>query len=254
MFPSPHRVTGGGRPPPVPTGRVEDWRAGLGRSLCSPLPRSFDYEVSQHLDHATFPVPATSNAACGFPALRSPACFALRFMGPILLGRFRLWSSNLVAVEQLQGIVQPLPTPPRPAEALSFPSSHHMAPDLLFHPVLNEAKALAGVSDRKVVDPSAQDRVDQIDHPIHRLGSVAAEHLLELPQQCRSLLELRRVVRTPDAPSLRMRRKSNPRKPKLSPRPRSTIRLFSSLTSTCRAANSSRSRFSTAGSSQSCRG
>jgi hypothetical protein len=37
---------------------------------------------------------------------------------------------------------------------------------------------------------------------------------------------------------LRTRRKSNPRKPKLSPRPRSTIRLFSSLTSTCRAANS----------------
>ncbi len=24
-----HRVTGGGRSPPVPTGRVEDWRAGL---------------------------------------------------------------------------------------------------------------------------------------------------------------------------------------------------------------------------------
>src|SRR5215470_4976426 len=50
-----------------------------------------------------------------------------------------------------------------------------------------------------------------------------------------------------------MRRKSNPRKPKLSPRLRSTIRLFSSLTSTCRATNSSRRRFSTAGSSQSCR-
>src|SRR5215469_2526134 len=50
-----------------------------------------------------------------------------------------------------------------------------------------------------------------------------------------------------------MQRKSNPRKPKLSPRLRSTIRLFSSLTSTCRATNSSRRRFSTAGSSQSCR-
>src|SRR5262245_7035324 len=51
-----------------------------------------------------------------------------------------------------------------------------------------------------------------------------------------------------------MRRKSNPRKPKLSPRLRSTIRLFSSLTSTPRAANSSRRRHSTAGSSQSGRG
>src|SRR5690242_10185680 len=38
-------------------GRVEDWRAGLGRC------------------RATFPAPSTSNAACGFPALRSPICF-----------------------------------------------------------------------------------------------------------------------------------------------------------------------------------
>src|SRR5215831_3834484 len=50
-----------------------------------------------------------------------------------------------------------------------------------------------------------------------------------------------------------MRRKSNPRYPKLSPRLRSTIRLFSSLTSTRRATSSSRRRFSTAGNSQSCR-
>jgi hypothetical protein len=34
--------------------------------------------VSQYLDHATFPIPATSNAACGFPALRSPVCFTDR--------------------------------------------------------------------------------------------------------------------------------------------------------------------------------
>ena len=33
-------------------GRVGDWRAGLGRSLCSLLPRPFGCEVSQHLDHA----------------------------------------------------------------------------------------------------------------------------------------------------------------------------------------------------------
>jgi len=51
------------------TGRVEDWRAGLGRG------------------RATSPVPSTSNAACGFPALRSPICFMPRLMAPILLGR-----------------------------------------------------------------------------------------------------------------------------------------------------------------------
>src|SRR5262245_2893015 len=68
-------------------GRVGDWRAGLGRSLCSLLPRPFGCEVSQYLDHATFPAPASSNAACGFPALRSPVRFAPRFMGPITLAR-----------------------------------------------------------------------------------------------------------------------------------------------------------------------
>src|SRR5215510_3143630 len=35
-----------------PAGRVGDWRAGLGRSLYSLLPRPFGCEVSQHLDHA----------------------------------------------------------------------------------------------------------------------------------------------------------------------------------------------------------
>jgi pimeloyl-ACP methyl ester carboxylesterase len=38
------------------------------RSLCSLLPRPFGCEVSQHFDRATFPVAATSNARCGFPA------------------------------------------------------------------------------------------------------------------------------------------------------------------------------------------
>jgi hypothetical protein len=33
----------------------------------------------------TFPAPATSNAACGFPALRFPVCFMPRVMGPITL-------------------------------------------------------------------------------------------------------------------------------------------------------------------------
>src|SRR5215510_15716531 len=52
----------------APISRVGDWRAGLGRCSCSPLPRPFGCEVSQYLGHATFPVPATSNAAYGFPA------------------------------------------------------------------------------------------------------------------------------------------------------------------------------------------
>jgi hypothetical protein len=103
-------------------GRVGDWRAGLSRSLCSPVCSPFRLRVSQHLDHAKFPASATSNAACGFPALRSPVCFTPRVMGPILPTRLSANMPNPVAVEQLQVFVQPLPTPPHPAEALSFPT------------------------------------------------------------------------------------------------------------------------------------
>src|SRR2546423_15016131 len=55
--------------------------------------------------------------------------------------------------------------------------------------------------DRKVIHPTAQHRIDQLHDPIHWLRLVASEHVLELPQQRRSFLELRRVVGTPDAPS-----------------------------------------------------
>src|SRR4029077_16665820 len=92
---------------------------------------------------------------------------------------FQRWSNHSIAVEQLQSLVQPSPTPPRPAEALSVPGSQQMAPDLLFHPVFHEAGTHAGVSHRKVVHPTAQHRVDQLHDPINRLRLVAAEHILE---------------------------------------------------------------------------
>src|SRR5262245_24338042 len=114
---------------------------------------------------------------------------------------FRLWPTNPIAVEQLQVLVEPWPTPSRPAEAPTFLGSQHVAPNLLLHPVLDEAEACTGVTDREVVDPAAEHRGDQTEHPFHRLRLVATEHILELPQQCRALLELRRVVGTPDAPS-----------------------------------------------------
>src|SRR5260370_15988316 len=60
-------------------GRVEDWRAG------------------RPLDRATFPVPSTSHAACGFPALRAPICFTPPLMGPILLGQL---SARRVALDR----------------------------------------------------------------------------------------------------------------------------------------------------------
>src|ERR1700719_3199441 len=70
-------------------------------------------------------------------------------------GDFRRRPPNPVAVEQLQVFVKPLATPPLPAEALSFPSPQHMAPDLLLHPVFNVAKALAGMPDREIIHPTA---------------------------------------------------------------------------------------------------
>src|SRR4029434_10764425 len=60
-------------------GRVEVWPAG------------------RPLDRATFPVPSTSHAACGFPALRAPICFPPTLMGPILLGRL---SARRVALDR----------------------------------------------------------------------------------------------------------------------------------------------------------
>jgi Group II intron, maturase-specific domain len=48
--------------------RVEDWRAGLGRSSCSLLTRPFVCECHSISTMLTFPIPATSNVAYGFPA------------------------------------------------------------------------------------------------------------------------------------------------------------------------------------------
>src|SRR3954464_5530476 len=49
--------------------------------------------------------------------------------------------------------IQPRPTPPLPAEALSFPSMRQMAPDLLLYPISDVGEALARVPHREVVDP-----------------------------------------------------------------------------------------------------
>jgi hypothetical protein len=92
-----------------------------------------------------------------------------------------------------------LRTPPLPAEALSVPGARHVTPDLLFHPVFDEAEALAGISDRKVGYPTAKHWIDQLNDPIQRLRLVAAEYILELSQQRRSFLELGCVLRTPYA-------------------------------------------------------
>src|SRR5258707_7558461 len=67
-------------------------------------------------------------------SVRISSHYALLFASPQGLwdlscrSDFRRRSPNPVAVEQPQGFVQPLPTPPLPAEALSVLSPPHMAP------------------------------------------------------------------------------------------------------------------------------
>jgi hypothetical protein len=120
--------------------------------LCSLLARPFVCECHTISTMPRFQLPPHRTQHADFLALRSPVCFSSRLMGPIWPGRL----SALVAVEQPKGFVQPLPTPPLPAEALSVLSPPHMAPDLLFYPVFDEVKALAGMPDREVVHPTAR--------------------------------------------------------------------------------------------------
>ena len=75
-----------------------------------------------------------------------------------------------------------------------------MTSDLLLYPVSNEGEALAGVSDGEIIHPAPQDRVDQLNHPIYRLGLKSPEHVLELAQQRRTLFQLWRVMRSPHLP------------------------------------------------------
>jgi len=65
-----------------------------------------------------------------------------------------------------------------------------MAPDLLFYPVPDEREALAGVSDRKVIHPTAQYRVDEIYDPTHWLRLAASEEILSFRSSAVRFLSL----------------------------------------------------------------
>src|SRR5271154_6189676 len=110
--------------PHPPHGGVGDCRAGLGRSLCSLLARSFVCECHTISAVPRFQPPPRRTQHADFPHC------ALRFASPQGLwglscrSGFRRWSNHSVAIEQLQSLVQPSPTPPRPAEALSVRGSH----------------------------------------------------------------------------------------------------------------------------------
>jgi Transposase len=65
-------------------GRVEDWRAGVGRSLCSLLSRPFVCECHSISTMPRFQPPPRRTQRADFLALRSPVCFATRLIRPIL--------------------------------------------------------------------------------------------------------------------------------------------------------------------------
>ena len=76
-----------------------------------------------------------------------------------------------VLVEEPKCAIQPFPAPPLPPEALALTGSGQVAPNLLLHPVSDIREAPTGVANREVLHPTAQDRVDLIDHTAYGLGS-----------------------------------------------------------------------------------
>ena len=109
-------------------GRVEDWRAGPGRGVPT-MPRF--QPPPRRTQRADFPHCAPPFASCR--GLWDLSCW----------GDFRPVASHSIGAEQPESVVQPRLTPSSPAEALSFPGMRQMAPDLLLHPIFDEAEALA---------------------------------------------------------------------------------------------------------------
>ena len=105
-------------------GRVGDWRAGLGRSLCSLLARSFVCECHTISAVPRFQPPPRRTQHADFPHCALLFASPQGLWGLSCRSGFRRWSNHSVAIEQLQSLVQPSPTPPRPAEALSVPGLH----------------------------------------------------------------------------------------------------------------------------------
>ena len=61
-------------------GRVGDWRR-FRSKFVFPVGSLFRLRVSHHLDHATFPATAASNAACGFPRTALTCLLRLKAYG-----------------------------------------------------------------------------------------------------------------------------------------------------------------------------
>ena len=131
------------------SGRVENWRSASW--VCFQFPP----RQTQHAD---------------FPHYAYSVSFIRKFMGPIEPAAFSgPVISNSIIVKQSKSFIKPGPTPSVPAEATAFSRMHQMTSDLFRHPVFDIPKALTGVADPKIVDPSPENRVNQVYYPIYWL-------------------------------------------------------------------------------------
>jgi hypothetical protein len=165
--------------PSAPDSRVEDWRVGVGRSLCSPLARSFVCECHSISSMPRFQPPPRQTERAEFP--HSAFLHASRHgLWDLSCRRdFRHRPAHPVAVEQPQVGIKPLRTPSRPTEAPAFPGSHQMTPDLQFDPALDQLETPTGMSHGKVIHPAPQHRIDKFHHPRHRLRVIPPEDVLD---------------------------------------------------------------------------
>src|SRR5262245_949299 len=99
----------------------------------------------------------------------------------------------MVIVKQSERPIEKLRTPPLPAEALAPPGTHQVPPGLLFDPFTDDLKASSRAANAEVEDPTSKNRVDLLNDPLDRLGSVALENPSQFLIERSALLELRRV-------------------------------------------------------------
>src|SRR4051794_27795199 len=96
------------------------------------------------------------HVACGFPALRAPAHFTPRVIGPIRLERL---PSSLIRTsvlrEESQGSVKPFPAPSFPAEALTVTCPGQVSPNPRLYPVSDIGETQSRVAYRKVRHPTS---------------------------------------------------------------------------------------------------
>src|SRR6202140_1093854 len=102
-----------------------------------------------------------------------------------------------VTMEESERSIQPRFAPPLPTETVTLARARQMVPNFLFDPVADVREAPARMTDRKVLHPAPQYRVDCRNHLAERPGPMAPENLLERAQQRRPLFHPRGAKRHP---------------------------------------------------------